>query len=48
MNFKKYGQVVGDVEVEAGELLNGETGGADEVQGVATGVGGEVDVLSEV
>lgn len=42
MDIKDYGQVVGDVEVEVGELVNGKTGGADKVQGMATGVGGEV------
>lgn len=30
------------------EILNGETGGADEVKGVTVGVGGEVDMLCQV
>lgn len=29
MDIKQYGQVVRDVEVEASEILNGKTGGAD-------------------
>lgn len=29
VDIKNYGQVVGDVEVAAGELLNDETSGAD-------------------
>ena len=41
-------QVIGDVEIDAGELLNGETGRADQVQGVAMIVGGEVDMLGEI
>lgn len=37
-----------DVEVEAAEVMYGETRGADQIQDVTTVGGGEIDVLSEV
>ena len=36
------------MEVETGELVESEIGGADLVQNVAATVGGEVDMLGEV
>ena len=38
----------GGGEVEAGEVANGDSGGADQVQGVSFFVGREVDVLSDI
>ena len=40
--------MVGDVEVEAGKVMYGETSGADQIQDVTTAVGGKVDMLSKV
>ena len=42
------GQVIRDVEIEAGQMMDGETSGADQVQDVTTAVCWEVDVLREV
>ena len=39
--------MIRDVEVDTGEVVYCETSGADQVQGVATAVSGEVDVLCE-
>jgi len=40
--------VVGDVAVEAGNVMYGETSGTDQIQDVTTTVGGKVDMLSEI
>lgn len=41
-------QMVGDGEVGAGQVADGDAGGADKVQNVSFFVGGEVYVLGEV
>ena len=40
--------MVGDGKVRAGEVIDGDTSRADQVQDVSAVVSGEVDVLSEV
>lgn len=42
------GMVVRNVEVEAGDVVDGNASGSDQIQNVAMVVCGEVDVLLEV
>ena len=48
LSFGGQTQMVWDVEVETGELVESESGGTHLVQNVAATVGGEVDMLGEV
>ena len=48
MEVHSDSQVIGDVKVSAGQFFDGETGRADQIKSMAMGVGGEVDMLSEV
>ena len=48
VNAESDGQVVRYVEVGGGEMEDGDAGRADEVEGVAVGVGGGVYMLGEV
>ena len=41
-------QVIRYIEVGGGEMVDGDAGGADEVEGVAMGVGGGVHMLGEI
>lgn len=40
--------MVGDGEVRAGEVVDGDTSGADQVEDVPTVMDGETDVLSDI
>lgn len=40
--------MVRDVEVGAGDVIDGDASGTDQVQGVSMVMGGEVDMLGEV
>ena len=50
VNIHDKGQVVrdGGTEIDAGEVIGGDSSGTDQIQGVSFTVGGEIDVLSEI
>lgn len=47
-NVQGDSQMVGDCEVSAGEVADGDARGADQIQCVSFSVGGEINVLGDV